>query len=118
MSRDPLDILVAVMVAAVLVLGGTWAVRHFRQAPTAESYRPSAQSGQRRVTLEVSGMLCEGCASRVTRELQAVPGVGECLVDIDHEQATVVCDKDVADSALVHAAARADKEFAVRVAGH
>ena len=40
------------------------------------------------ITLDVGGMTCEGCASRVRDALQAVSGVASA--DVSHEQGTAV----------------------------
>jgi copper chaperone CopZ len=64
-------------------------------------------AGARLVTLEVSGMMCANCASRVTNELTATAGVRSCDVDPTVKRAWVVCDRSVADTTLVAAVAHA-----------
>jgi len=44
------------------------------------------------VTLQVSGMTCQGCVRSVTRVLQSVPGVSQAEVALENGQATVSFD--------------------------
>ena len=44
------------------------------------------------VTLQVSGMTCQGCVRSVTRVLQSIPGVSQTEVALDKGQATVTFD--------------------------
>ena len=120
MSRDPLNIALAVMAVLLLAVGGPYLVQRLRRpaALHATSTLPVVQSGQKRVTLEVSGMYCANCAARVTRELEATPGVVAADVDVDAHRASVVCDRQLADTTLVRAVGRAGSEFAATVAGH
>lgn len=120
MSRDPLNIALAVMSVLLLAVGGPYLVQRLRQPASrpAVSSLPVAAVGQKRVTLDVSGMMCANCASRVTRELESMPGVVAADVDVDAHRATVVCDRALADTSLVQAVGRAGREFAAAVAGH
>ena len=119
MSRDPLNIALAVMAVLLLAVGGPYLVQHWpRPALPTTSTLPVVAAGQKRVTLEVSGMMCANCAARVTRELEATDGVVAADVDVDARRATVVCDRQLADTSLVGAVARAGNEFAATVAGH
>lgn len=116
MSRDALNIALAVVTVLLLAVGGPYlAQRLSRPLPRAGTL-PAVQVGQKRVTLEVSGMFCANCASRVTHELAATPGVVACTVDARAHRATVVCDRQLADTSLVRAVARAGGEFAASIA--
>jgi len=119
-SRDPLNIALAVMAVLLLAVGGPYVVQRLGRpaARRAPSVLPAVQAGQKRVTLDVSGMFCANCASRVGRELEATPGVVASDVDVDAHRATVVCDRALADTTLVRAVGRAGREFAATVAGH
>jgi copper chaperone CopZ len=118
-SRDPLNIALAVMAVLLLAVGGPYVVQRLGRPATiqAASILPRPQSGQKRVTLEVSGMFCANCASRVSHELETTPGVVACDVDVDAHRATVVCDRTLADTTLVRAVARAGREYVASVSG-
>ena len=120
MSREASHITLAVMTVLLLAVGGPYLADHLRRTATLPAVRslPAVQAGQKTVTLEVSGMFCANCASRVTRELAATRGVVACAVDVRARRATVVCDRQLADTSLVGAVARAGREFAASVAGH
>jgi pentatricopeptide repeat protein len=60
-------------------------------APAAISAAPAAGTADRRVLLRIEGMHCEGCASGVTRALQALPRVTAASVDCPAGTATVLC---------------------------
>jgi copper chaperone CopZ len=125
MSRVPLNIVVAVAAVLALAAGGAWLVDHARQPrgslaharhrpPPAEAAVPA---GARLVTLEVSGMMCTNCASRVTIALETTSGVRSCDVDPSASRAWVVCDRGVADTSLVAAVVGAGtgSEYAAKV---
>ena len=44
------------------------------------------------VTLEVTGMTCQGCVRSVKRVLEALPGVQEVNVSLERNEAVVACD--------------------------
>ena len=120
MSRDPLTIALAVVAVLSLAVGGPYLVQRLRAsaAHAVASALPGVQAGQKRVTLHLSGIRCANCASRITRELEATPGVVSAAVDVGADRATVVCERQLADTSLVLAVARAGKEFAASIAGH
>ena len=110
MSRDPLNIALAVAAVLLLAAGGSWLVDHARYPALRAGSRPvpaAVPAGARLVTLEVSGMMCANCASRVTSELEATTGVRSCDVDPAAKRAWVVCDRAVADTMLLAAVVRA-----------
>ena len=124
MSRDPLKIVLAVAAVLLLAAGGSWLVDHVRRPALRAGVRPVAAAvpaDARLVTLEVSGMMCANCASRVTSELAATAGVRSCDVDPTAKRAWVICDRGIADTALVSAVVRAGQdgrgasEYAARV---
>lgn len=45
-----------------------------------------------KVTLNVNGMSCGGCVASVTRVLKATPGVGDAVVELAAQRATVTFD--------------------------
>ena len=108
------------MAVLLLAVGGPYLVQRLRLAAgrASASALPAAQTGQKRVTLEISGMFCANCASKITRELEATPGVTACELDVDGHRANVVCDRQLADTSLVGAVVRAGEEFSATVAGH
>ena len=120
MSRDPLNIALAVMAVLLLAVGGSYAIEHLRAhgRPAATSTLPAVRSGQKRVTLEVSGMYCSNCAERVARELEATPGVVAADVDVPAHHASVVCERQLADTSLVGAVTRAGTEYTAHIVSH
>ena len=114
-SRDPLHIALAVATVLLLAAGGPWLVGRLRHPGPLGRTAQAARPNEKRVTLHVSGMMCSACASRVADTLQSTPGVVNCDVDADASRAYVVCEHDVADTALVAAVARAGKEYAARI---
>src|SRR5581483_4766488 len=61
---------------------------------------PPPQPKERRLDLE--GMTCAGCAARIEKRLNTLPGV-TATVNFATEQATVRCDPQLPDAALVEA---------------
>lgn len=104
------------MVAALVLLaaGGPWLLGQLRSLPGSRAL--AARAGQRVVTLDVGGMTCSGCASRVHEELAAVRGVRAAEVRLAQRRAYVVCERTVPDSALVQAIAHAGPGFQGAVA--
>lgn len=103
------------MMVAVLALaiGGPLLVRELRTLPKAKTL--VARADQRIVTLEVGGMTCAGCAASVQGNLTTVPGVSAVDVRLGQDRAYVVCERDVADSALTSAIHRAGPGFIAAV---
>lgn len=66
------------------------------------------------VTITVEGMTCQGCAKRVAKALQEVPGVAEATVSLDARTATVSTTTPVEPALL--AAAVEKKGYTARVA--
>lgn len=112
-----MNVALAVLTVLLLAVGGPFLADRLRRPAGSPATRalPAAQAGQKRVTLDVSGMFCANCASRVTRELEATPGVVACDVDVRAHRATVVCDRQLADTSLVTAVSRAGGEYRARV---
>ena len=108
MSREPLKIGLAIAAVLLLATGGAWLVERAGAPRLARAAAPvTVPAGARLVTLEVSGMTCAKCASRITSTLQTTTGVRSCGVDPPARRAWVVCDAGVADTALVAAVVRA-----------
>ena len=95
-------------VVLLAVLGPILA-REVRSLP--RPHQLAARADARIATLEVGGMHCSGCVAGVRRELEAVPGVTAVEVKLEPGSAIVVCDRAVADSALVSAVQRAGPGF-------
>ncbi len=53
--------------------------------------------------LHIGSMMCDGCAGRVKKALEAVPGVRSARVSYTDGTALVVCDGDVPLAALANA---------------
>lgn len=122
MTREPLTIALAIAAVLLLALGGARLVEHARAPRMTPAAAPAvAPPGARLVTLEVSGMTCAKCASRITNTLLATAGVRSCGVDPPAGRAWVLCDRNVADTALVSAVVRSGAgagsgfEYAARV---
>lgn len=117
MSRESLTVVLAVLSVLLLALGGSlWMERQRAPAPApARIVHAALESGQRRVTLEVTGLSCASCASRVCEQLEGTAGVVSCDVDASSSRAWVVCDEAVADSSLVRAVTRAGRDYAAAV---
>lgn len=98
-------LLVPLLIAIVLAVGGPWLYGQLRSLPGAHDL--GARSGQRIVTLEVGGMHCDACVASVRANLTTVKGVSAVEVRLAQKRAYVVCDPAVADTVLtsaVHAA--------------
>ena len=52
-------------------------------------------------TIEITGMACEGCAAKVRKALEAMPGVKGVRVDVKEKKAVVEVADTVADEALI-----------------
>ena len=98
----------AVFVLA-LAVGGPWLFRELRSLPGRNAL--AARSDQRIVTLEVGGMTCAGCAANIQSQIAEVPGVSTVEVRWQQSRAYVVCEKDVADTALTSAIERSGPGF-------
>lgn len=59
------------------------------------------------LSLEVSGMKCEGCAASVASALQGVAGVRRADVSLEESKARLVLEDDVRDEDLVRAVEKA-----------
>lgn len=97
----------------LLVLAGPWLMHEVRNLPGRQSL--AARAGERIVTLEVSGMTCQGCAATVKGQLATLPGVSAVEVRLQQDRAYVVCDRSLPDSALVGAVQRGGPSFLAAV---
>jgi copper chaperone CopZ len=114
-SKLDLRIVAAVVLAVLAVgVGASWLAHQIRTLPSGEAL--AARAEQRVVTLEVGGMTCGNCAATVASKLTAVPGVSNAAVRYAQRRAYVVCDKTVADTALVAAVHRAGPGFLASIA--
>jgi len=126
MSRELLNIALAVAAVLLLAAGGAALVERARAPHVSRVAAPAAiPEGARLVTLEVSGITCANCASRITREVEATAGVRSCGMDLKPGRAFapaplsagapagavarlwVLCDRAIADTSLVAAVGRA-----------
>ena len=98
----------------VLTVVSPWLWREFRDLPGQRAL--AARAAERAVTLEVGGMTCPACVAKVRAELATVPGVSAVDVRLTDERAYVMCARDLPDSALVSAVARAGPGFRAFVA--
>src|SRR5690348_1834031 len=118
MSRDLVNIALAIAAVLALAAGGAWLVDRARQpAPAPAQALAAVPAGGRQVTLELSGMYCAKCASRISRTLRATPGVLACVVDARRHRAQVVCEFGVADTTLTAAVLRAGRGYSATVVG-
>lgn len=120
MPRDLPRIALAVSSVLLLTVAGSWLAARARVPPTARESRavPSPGPGERLVTLEVDGMTCGGCASRLADELRAVPGVAACDVSASTGRAVVACAGSVREASLLAAVTRAGAGFTASIAPH
>jgi copper chaperone CopZ len=113
MSRKTLNIGAIVGGLFVLAVGVPLLVGQLRSLPGGEKL--AARSGQRIVTLEVTGIDCGGCDRAVRGALAAIEGVSTVEVRSPQERAYVVVALDLPDSALTGAVSRAGPGFIARV---
>jgi copper chaperone CopZ len=112
MKRDILNVVALVAGVLVLAVAGPLLVQQVRSLPP---HSLAARGQQRAVTLEVGGMTCTGCASSVQARLAQVPGVSTVSVRLQQRRAYILCDRSVADTALVAAVQRAGPGFLAAV---
>ena len=105
----------AAIAVGVLLLAafGPWLAREIASLPRPGAL--AARSSQRVVTLEIGGMTCGGCARTVQSQIAAVKGVSTVEVRLDQRRAYVVCDRAVADTALIAAVERPGAAFLATV---
>jgi copper chaperone CopZ len=125
MTREPLKIGLAIAAVMLLATGGASLVERARAPRLPHDAAPSVVPvGARLVTLEVSGMTCAKCASRITGTLKATSGVRACGVDPPAHRAWVLCDAGVNDTTLTAAVTRSGAgagsgfEYVARVIPH
>ncbi len=76
-------------------------------APTAEALPADATQA----SLEVNGMTCGACATKVQTALKGVEGVQIANVDLDKKLVTIAYDKSKTDTAKMIAAVNATGKF-------
>src|SRR5439155_5645785 len=108
MRFDPSFSRLGLAILAALIGGCRTLPRSPATVATRGSY---VQSTTRLVTVEVGGMVCEGCVAKVRHELSAVPGVERVEVSLSRQRAEVLCGASVADSTLTAAVRRAGPEY-------
>ena len=113
MKSEVLNTLVLVACVLVAAIGGPWLWQQVRSLPGHRAL--AARAGERIVTLEVGGMTCTGCATKVQGELAAVDGVSAVEVRLAQDKAFVVCSPSVEDTTLLSAIRRAGPGFAAFV---
>jgi copper chaperone CopZ len=114
MRNEALNTLALVALVIAGAVGGPWLWQQVRSLPGHRAL--AARSGEHVVTLEVGGMTCAGCASKVRTELASVDGVSAVEVRLQQDKAVVVCRPGVEDSTLLSAVRRAGPGFAAFVA--
>ncbi|NOT33681.1 MAG: heavy-metal-associated domain-containing protein [Candidatus Eisenbacteria bacterium] len=72
---------------------------------------PTPGTGERLVTLEVGGMVCPACIYKVGKSLREVSGVRAAVGDLSAQRFDVVCQSDLADTALTRAVRRAGSQY-------
>ena len=114
MKIETWNSLALVVGVIALALCAPWLVSQVRSLPGQRAL--AARAGERVVQIDVGGMTCSGCASKVQGELARVRGVSAVEVRLKQEKAFVVCPPGVSDSALVAAVHRAGPGFAAVIA--
>jgi len=112
MKRDVLNTVALVATVLVVAIGGPAIVRQLRSLPPVSL---AARANERIVTLEVAGMTCSGCAASVEKRIAGVAGVSTVAVRYPQRRAYVVCTREVADTTLVAAVARAGPGFSAAI---
>jgi len=112
MRREILNVVGLVAGVLVLAVGGPVIVQQLRTLPAKTL---AARANERIVTLEVGGMTCSGCASSVQARLAGIAGVSTAAVRYAQRRAYVVCGREVADTTLVAAVARAGPGFSAAI---
>jgi copper chaperone CopZ len=96
----------------VLVLGAAIAAPVLLKTPRAgRAPVPNTPAGSRLVNIEVGGMECAACVTKITGTLSAVRGVTSVEVSLERQRARVVCASGVADTALTAAVRRAGPDY-------
>src|SRR5437867_423400 len=114
MKLEALNTLALVTCVLAAAIGGPWLWQQVASLPGHHAL--AARAGEHIVTLEVGGMTCSGCATKVKDELAAVDGVSAVEVRLKQDKAFVVCRPSVAETSLVAAVHRAGPGFAAFVA--
>lgn len=106
-SRHPFKPAGIALLAITLVVLSTLVLIGVRAStpPTAR------HTGARVVTMEIGGMTCAACVAKLDSTLSAVPGVARAEVRLRSQTATLVCDRQVPDSALTAAVRRAGPQY-------
>ncbi|RAA40487.1 copper ion binding protein, partial [Burkholderia multivorans] len=76
-------------------------------APSAATSEPVHHKAAHSVELDIDGMTCASCVSRVEKALAKVPGVAHASVNLATERATVEASADVSAAQLVEAVEQA-----------
>nr|WP_302054785.1 heavy metal translocating P-type ATPase [Burkholderia multivorans] len=76
-------------------------------APSAATSKPVDHKAAHSVELDIDGMTCASCVSRVEKALAKVPGVAHASVNLATERATVEASADVSAAQLVEAVEQA-----------
>ena len=118
--RDPLNIALAVVALLLVLVGGRFAYERWQESRPVPGTvaAQTVGSGDKRVTLHVTGMMCATCVETITNALQATPGVKQCEVDRDAERAVILCDRATPDTTLVGAVVRSNTIFGAEVTAH
>ncbi|WP_261525800.1 heavy metal translocating P-type ATPase [Burkholderia multivorans] len=99
------DVSAAQLVEAVEQAGyGATPIESARAAATSE---PVHHKAAHSVELDIDGMTCASCVSRVEKALEKVPGVTRASVNLATERATVEASADVSAARLVEAVEQA-----------
>lgn len=80
-------------------------------AAVAQSDTSALPAGTHLVTVEVGGMVCDGCIELVGRELKAVPGVHRVAGSLEDQRFEVAVEPQVADTSLTTAVRRAGPQY-------
>ncbi|MEY8170058.1 heavy metal translocating P-type ATPase [Burkholderia multivorans] len=95
------DVSAAQLVEAVEQAG--YQAMPVESAPSAAMSEPVHHKAAHSVQLDIDGMTCASCVSRVEKALEKVPGVTHASVNLATERATVEASADVSAARLVEA---------------
>ncbi len=96
--------LVAVAPTAVLACADCNEKEHVGARTAAKTPPAAPGAGEARLTIPVSGMRCDHCASRVETALTKIEGVRFAGADVGKSQAVVIVEKSKLDAAKLIAA--------------
>ena len=63
------------------------------------------------IKFKAKGMMCEGCANSVKKQLNKIKGITEINVNLDTKEVTVISDNEIEEKLLKKAVLKAGFQF-------